>query len=102
MRNDVAARYQQMHDILFGNAMFIEEIMTKLRTSENYARKLVGDLMHSGHIGANPIPNKRGRTTQQFYWVPGKPVPTESTRKPKIEVKIERTDPLMIALYGQA
>jgi|GEM_PF-1336629 len=103
MRNDIAVRYAQVAQILSDKFLFIEDIMHELRTSENYARKLISDLCFSGHVVQRATPTPRGRSKLQFGWHSGKPAPTVYTRqiKPSSE-KIRRTDPLMIALYGEA
>lgn len=102
MRQDVAKRYSQVAQVLTGNWLYIEDIMHELSTSQNYARKLIGDLVYSGHVQQRPIPNGRGRFKTQFSWQTGKPVPTKYTRQfTPPQVDIRRTDPLMIALYGQ-
>ncbi|MFZ6654067.1 hypothetical protein [Undibacterium sp. TJN19] len=102
MKADIAERYAQMARILNGKFLFIEDIMQQLRTSENYARKLVADLLYSGHIVQEATPGLRGRTKLKFTWQPGKPAPVEYTRKQRVSIKVQRTDPLMIALYGAA
>jgi len=103
MRNDIAVRYAQVAKILSDKFLFIEDIMHELRTSENYARKLISDLCFSGHVVQRAIPNTRGRSKMQFGWYSGKPAPTMYTRQIKpSKDKIRRTDPLMIALYGEA
>ena len=103
MRNDVSERYSQLAKILSGKFLFIEDIMRELRTSENYARKLIGDLCFSGHVVHESVPTPRGRSKLRFSWQAGKPAPTSYTRQQTVSKEcVRRTDPLMIALYGEA
>ncbi|MBC3906249.1 hypothetical protein [Undibacterium umbellatum] len=101
MRREIAERYKQVAQVLTDKWLYIEDIMYELRTSENYSRKLIADLVFSGHVLQRPIPNGRGRNRMQFSWNAGKPAPTVYTRQfTPAQVDIRRTDPLMIALYG--
>jgi len=103
MKQELRERYAMVAQVLTDKWLYIEDIMVELRTSENYARKLVGDLVFSDHVLQRPIPTARGRNRKQFSWHSGKPVPTTYTRQftPQ-QIDICRTDPLMIALYGPA
>lgn len=101
MRRELAERYSQVAQVLTDKWLYIEDIMAELRTSQNYTRKLIGDLVFSGHVLQRPIPNGRGRFKTQFSWHSGKPAPTMYTRQfTPARIDIRRTDPLMIALYG--
>jgi hypothetical protein len=102
-KKHVSVRYAELKKMMGDRAMFIEDIMRELRTSENYTRKLVNDLVYSGHVKEIKILTTRGRDKTKFQWEGCKPPPSEYTRsiKPATNVKIKRTDPLMIALYGE-
>ncbi len=101
MRQELASRYSQVAQVLTDKWLYIEDIMRELSTSQNYTRKLIGDLVFSGHVLQRPTPNGRGRFKTQFSWHPGKPAPTTYTRQfTPPQADIRRTDPLMIALYG--
>lgn len=101
MRRELAERYSQVAQVLTDKWLYIEDIMRELQTSQNYTRKLIGDLVFSGHVLQRPIPNGRGRFKTQFSWHSGKPAPTMYIRQfTPAQIDIRRTDPLMIALYG--
>ena len=102
-RQHVSARYAQVKQMMGSKEMFIEDIMRELRTSEKYARKLMNDLVFSGYVNQINVPVARGRNRTKFAWSGNKPAPSEYTRssKPAADQKFKRTDPLMIALYGE-
>ena len=102
-KKHVSVRYAELKKMMGDRAMFIEDIMRELRTSENYARKLMNDLVFSGHVHQINVPVARGRNRTKFAWSGNKPAPSEYTRssKPAADQKFKRTDPLMIALYGE-
>lgn len=101
IKQDVAARYAQIRKILLNEEKPIVDIMQEMGSSENYTRKLIADLVFSGHVLQRPIPNGRGKNRMQFSWHADKPAPTVYTRQlTPAHVDIRRTDPLMIALYG--
>ncbi|MCH8622512.1 hypothetical protein [Undibacterium sp. TS12] len=104
MKIDIAQRYAQVAQLLSDKFLFTEEIQHALHTSNNYTRKLLTDLCYSGHLVQERVRVAQGRFRSRFRWQAGKAIPTSFTRQNMVPKKqtIRRTDPLMIALYGEA
>ena len=102
-KKNISERYAQVKNTMGNRTMVIQDIIREMQISENYARRMINDLVFSGHVIENKIrlPNNRERAL--YRWADGKEAPSEYTRSfnPAVSVKFKRTDPLMIALYGE-
>lgn len=101
-RMEIRQRYTQLKRSLTNRFLQIEEVMKEIECSENYARKLVHDLMLTGHVTEKKFKGPRGKPKGKFTWNGDKEVPTATPEKQTPPAKFKRTDPLIIALYGKA
>ncbi len=101
VRLDLSERYIQLSRILEGRQLALSEIKDELSVSENYARKLVSDLVLSGNIIQTKVKSESwGRPVLRFTWAKGSVTPTEYTRKISAPVIVKNSDPLILALYS--
>lgn len=102
-KKQISERYTQVKQMMGNRTMVIQDIIREMQISENYARRMINDLVFSGHIAENKIRLPNNRQKALYRWQDGKEAPSEYTRSfsPAVNVKFKRTDPLMIALYGE-
>lgn len=101
-RLDVSDRYTQVSKVLNGKWLAVTELTELLDTSENYARKLVSDLVLSGNVEVRKVDpvSGRGRQIMEYTWVAGSPIPEQYTRAMQTAPMPKNTDPLILALYS--